>query len=262
LTISLKNDFSYYQHELHHQRHQHQEQPNVQSTLLSDPLCTLHPSSLRSDSKRTRYGVGFLPGSSPSAAVTKRIADDSNYTNNCCISSLHDHFYPDNNDSFDSLAYNNNASPCMSYMTPIVSKKRRKLEPQEESQDTDEDGLALFGPIPTLQSFTSSSALDPTFNSSASSSSSFIDTTPPTICFDFDEETVIDDNNSILDDEMIFQELKWITNTTSSTTTTTTTTIATATSNNNSLPLSPPLSPSVQENLEPDLDDFILFPSL
>jgi hypothetical protein len=244
LSISIKNDLSYYQKQQHHQhQHQEQEQPNVQSMLHSESLHALRPSSLYSGPKRMHNDVGFSPGTSPPAAVKKRKADESHSNNSCCISSLHDNFYPDNNNSFDSLAYN--VSPRM---TPIASKKRRKLE--EESQDKDQDGLALFGPIPTLQSF--SSVLDS--STASSSSSSFIDNNPPITCFDFDEEVINDDdddNNNILDDELIFQELKWITN-------------ASNTSTNNSLPLSPPLSPSAQDSLDiqEDLDDFVLFPSL
>lgn len=201
-----------------------------------------------SGSKRTHNHVGFSPGTSPSAALIKQVADDSNLNDNCCFSSLHDNFYPDNNNSFDSLAYNNNVSPPrMSF----VSTKRRKLEPQEEPQDNEQDDLVLFGPIPSMQPFTScSSVLDPTCSSASFSSSSFIDTTP--ISFNFDKETVInDDNNSILDDEMIFQELQSITHISNTTS-----------SNNNSFPLSPPMSPSVQHafDLEQEPDDFILFP--
>lgn len=118
----------------------------------------------------------------------------------------------------------------MPYMRPDVEKQKKT------EQDNDQ-GFALFGPVPSAESLS--------FSSSFATSGSV---TPPTFC-------VGDLTDHILDDEMVFQELDYITNSLDLpfspplspiiTTTTTTTTTITTTS-------------SLDDNL--NNDDFILFP--
>ncbi|CEP17024.1 hypothetical protein [Parasitella parasitica] len=92
----------------------------------------------------------------------------------------------------------------MSYVRPNVAEKKSE----------DDQGLAMFGPVPSFESFS--------LNASATSGS----ITLPNSC-------VGDLIDHVLDDEMVFQELECITNSLA-------------------LPISPPLSPTATITLEDD----------
>ncbi|KAI8637046.1 hypothetical protein BD408DRAFT_425213 [Parasitella parasitica] len=159
--------------------------------------------------------VGFSPGKSPPTAL---IRAEQSINTNCC-SSIHDNnCSPDN--SFQTLARNIAISGIKKskktlrftpYMRPDVAEKNK-----------DDQVLALFGPVPSPESF------------SLSFSETLGSVTPSNSCAD-------NLSDHILDDEMVFQELECITNSLA-------------------FPISPPLSPTTATATATLDNDFTLFP--
>ncbi|GAN10822.1 hypothetical protein MAM1_0408d10372 [Mucor ambiguus] len=192
---------------------------------------TTYPKSLPPGPSQGCHRVGFSPGKSPPTALIR--IENNNTFENCCTT-IHDNNHsPDN--SIQSLP-RNIASPSTKNSTSLrfMPYKRPSAAAAASKAKENDPDLALFGPVPSADSFS--------FASSLAATSGPVTPPPPTA-------REGDLTELVLDDEMVFQEFDCITNSLR-------------------LPYSPPLSPttSTASNSSSFLDDdfmnvdFVLFP--